>query len=114
MAMSAPSAAIFICTALPSTSSGVIRSSDASAWRWWSSGWNAKISRRHAAGCGSGAKMLSDWPLDRIAQVVLDLDGGQTLRQCSPLAPVLTPRERWEALAAVDGAIEPRHCSPRA
>lgn len=44
---------------------------------------------------------------DEIAATVLDPDGGQTLRQCSPLGPVLAPRERWAILAAVDRAERP-------
>ena len=47
-------------------------------------------------------EMLEEWPLERIARVVLDPDGGQTLRQCSPLGPALTPQERWAVLAEVD------------
>ena len=43
-------------------------------------------------------QMLDEWPLERIAAVVLDPERGQSLRQCSPLAPVLTPQERWAAL----------------
>jgi hypothetical protein len=46
--------------------------------------------------------MLTDWPIERLAAVVLDPIDGLTLRQCSPLGPVLTPRERWAALAEVD------------
>ena len=41
--------------------------------------------------------MLADGPLERIVAVVLDPEGGQTLRQCSPLGPALTARERWTA-----------------
>ena len=44
-------------------------------------------------------EMLTSWPFERLAQAVLDEEGGQTLRQCSPLGPVLNPRERWAALA---------------
>jgi hypothetical protein len=50
--------------------------------------------------------MLADWPIDRIAAVVLDPERGQTLRRCSPLGPALTPRERWTALAEVNRDIE--------
>jgi hypothetical protein len=39
--------------------------------------------------------MLREWPVERIADIVLDQERGQTLRQCSPLSPALTPRERW-------------------
>jgi hypothetical protein len=46
--------------------------------------------------------MLADWPLERIERAVLAVEAGQTLRQCSPLGPALTPRERWAALAEVD------------
>jgi hypothetical protein len=55
--------------------------------------------------------MLSSWEVDRIAGVVLDPDEGQTLRQCSPLGPALTPRERWAVLAAAD-AESNRPASP--
>lgn len=51
--------------------------------------------------------MLSDWAIDRIAEVVLDPEEGQTLRQCSPLGPILSPRERWAALAEVNQQIAP-------
>jgi hypothetical protein len=44
-------------------------------------------------------EMLLDWPVERIEAVALSGDDGQELRQCSPLGPVLTPRERWHALA---------------
>lgn len=44
-------------------------------------------------------EMLTSWPFDRLAEAVLDQKDGQTLRQCSPLGPVLSPRERWAALA---------------
>lgn len=47
-------------------------------------------------------EMLSSWSVDRIADSILDPEEGQTLRQCSPLAPVLTPRERWAVLEAVE------------
>jgi hypothetical protein len=50
-------------------------------------------------------QMLADWPIDRIAAVVLDPERGQTLRRCSPLGPALTPRERWTALAEVNRDI---------
>lgn len=46
--------------------------------------------------------MLRDWPVARIAGLVLDPSGGETLRKCSPLGPLLTPRERWAALAEVN------------
>lgn len=47
-------------------------------------------------------EMLSSWTLQQIADVVLDPESGQTLRQCSPLAPVLTPQERWAALEEIE------------
>ncbi|MGH7859206.1 MAG: hypothetical protein ACREQY_17905 [Candidatus Binatia bacterium] len=50
-------------------------------------------------------EMLSSWSLDRIAETVLDPEGGQTLRQCSPLAPALTPQERWAALEEVEQSL---------
>ena len=46
--------------------------------------------------------MLAGWSDDAIAAVVLDADEGQTLRQCSPLAPALTPQERWAVLRTVN------------
>ena len=49
--------------------------------------------------------MLTDWPIDRIAVLVLDPEGGQTLRRCSPLGPALTPTERWAALVEVNADI---------
>jgi hypothetical protein len=42
--------------------------------------------------------MLADWSIDRIEAVVLAEETGQALRQCSPLGPALTARERWAAL----------------
>ena len=42
--------------------------------------------------------MLADWPVERIAGVVLAEDAGQSLRQCSPLGPLLSPTERWRLL----------------
>ena len=50
--------------------------------------------------------MLRDEPLDHVAKVVLDEERGQVLRQCSPLAPVLTPRERWAALKEINQRLE--------
>lgn len=52
-------------------------------------------------------EMLRDWPIEEIARIVLDPDGGQTLRQCSPLGPALTPRERWAVLAEVNDQPAP-------
>jgi len=46
--------------------------------------------------------MLAGWSDDALAAVVLDADRGQTLRQCSPLAPALTPQERWAVLRDVN------------
>jgi hypothetical protein len=45
--------------------------------------------------------MLTAWPFDRMRETVLDKEEGQTLRQCSPLGPVLSARERWKALGEV-------------
>jgi len=50
-------------------------------------------------------RMLADWPVEEIARVVLDETGGQTLRQCSPLGPLLAPRERWQLLAEINRAL---------
>jgi len=47
-------------------------------------------------------EMLRDWPLERIADLVLEPEKGQVLRQCSPLGPVLTPEERWDALREIN------------
>jgi hypothetical protein len=47
-------------------------------------------------------EMLASWTTDELATVILDPEGGQTLRQCSPLAPVLTPQERWAALEEIE------------
>ena len=47
-------------------------------------------------------EMLSGWTLEQIVDVVLDPESGQTLRQCSHLAPVLTPQERWAALEEIE------------
>jgi hypothetical protein len=49
--------------------------------------------------------MLADWPAERMAEVVLDDEAGQTLRQCSPLGPVLTPQERWRLLEEANRAL---------
>jgi hypothetical protein len=54
-------------------------------------------------------RMLADWPIDRIRALVLDPERGQTLRRCSPLAPALSPQERWAALAEVSADIERAH-----
>jgi hypothetical protein len=42
--------------------------------------------------------MLLHWPDQELAALILDVERGQTLRQCSPLAPTLTPAERWRLL----------------
>jgi hypothetical protein len=47
-------------------------------------------------------EMLASWTVQQIVDVVLDPESGQTLRQCSPLAPVLTPQERWAALEEIE------------
>lgn len=44
--------------------------------------------------------------IDRLAEVVLDEERGLMLRQCSPLAPVLTPKERWAALKEINQRLE--------
>lgn len=49
-------------------------------------------------------ELLRSAPDDELARVVLDPDGGQALRQCSPLGPVFAPRERWALLAEVSRA----------
>jgi hypothetical protein len=51
--------------------------------------------------------MLADWPIDRIEAAVLAEEAGQALRQCSPLGPALTPRERWAALEELNGQPAP-------
>jgi len=48
--------------------------------------------------------MLTTWTLPAIMDLVLDEERGHVLRQCSPLAPVLTPRERWAVLKRVTSA----------
>jgi len=42
--------------------------------------------------------MLATWTDDQLMKLVLDEKQGQVLRQCSPLGPLLTSRERWEIL----------------
>jgi hypothetical protein len=49
-------------------------------------------------------EMLTDWSIERIERTVLDPDEGQTLRQCPPLGPAVTPQERWAVLADADPA----------
>ena len=56
--------------------------------------------------------MLTSWTLERVAETVLDPVRGQTLRQCSPLGPALTPAERWRALAELE--LEHADASPQA
>lgn len=54
-------------------------------------------------------EMLLRWPFSEMRSMVLDVEGGQALRQCSPLGPALTPRERWLALREADKiAASPR------
>ncbi len=50
-------------------------------------------------------EMLTSWPFERLQAVLLDEAGGQTLRQCSPLGPLLTPPERWRVLEEANRAI---------
>lgn len=47
-------------------------------------------------------EMLTSWDLGSLEREVLQPEHGQILRQCSPLAPVLTPRERWAVLREVN------------
>jgi hypothetical protein len=51
-------------------------------------------------------EMLTSWSLAAVQEQVLDEERGQVLRQCSPLAPVLTPRERWAILKTVNERLE--------
>jgi hypothetical protein len=51
-------------------------------------------------------EMLEGWSDERIAAVVLDDEGGQALRQCSPLGPALSPRERWRILEEVNRRLD--------
>ena len=53
-------------------------------------------------------EMLAHWSVDQLADVVLDEVRGQTLRQCSPLGPLLTPRERWRLLEEIGRGPTPR------
>lgn len=48
--------------------------------------------------------LLTERTIDDIAAIVLS-EEGQALRQCSPLGPLLTPQERWKALAEVNAAL---------
>jgi hypothetical protein len=50
--------------------------------------------------------MLRTWPIERIAALVLDEGAGQAMRQCSPLAPALRPRERWSLLAEINRRLD--------
>lgn len=52
------------------------------------------------------SEMLAQWTDDRICATVLDEIQGQALRQCSPLGPAISPRERWRILADVEAALE--------
>ncbi|MCC6763515.1 MAG: hypothetical protein IT293_02535 [Deltaproteobacteria bacterium] len=68
--------------------------------------WIARPDQAHARPwLDEWKRMLADWSIDRIRDVVLDPEGGQTLRRCSPLAPVLSPRERWAAFDEVNADI---------
>jgi len=46
--------------------------------------------------------MLTSWTLEAVREHILDEERGQVLRQCSPLSPVFTPRERWAVLKHVN------------
>jgi len=46
--------------------------------------------------------------LDELSAVVPDEERGQALRQCSPLGPVFTARERWKILAGVNRELSER------
>ena len=46
--------------------------------------------------------MLTKWPFERMAEFVLHPENGQAIRQCSPLGPALTPRERWSIFKQAD------------
>ncbi len=50
-------------------------------------------------------EILTEWEVERMADIVLDPEGRQTLRQCSPLGPLLTPQERWAALRDVNQTL---------
>lgn len=50
-------------------------------------------------------RLLTECSLDAAAEVVLQPDSGQLLRQCTPFAGVLSPRERWAALADVNRSL---------
>lgn len=52
-------------------------------------------------------EMLTVWPFQRMAARVLDPDSGQVLRQCSPLGPTLTPRERSAVFMEANRAPHP-------
>lgn len=49
--------------------------------------------------------LLTQWPFLQMASCVLDPEGGQVLRQCSPLGPVLSPQERWAAFKEADHEV---------
>jgi hypothetical protein len=57
---------------------------------------------------GEWREMLESWSVERMTARVLDEEGGQVLRQCSPLAPVLTPQERWGILRRVNERLAAR------
>ena len=64
--------------------------------------------RPSRAWLGQRREMLTAWPFVKMRAILLDAERGQVLRQCSPLGPVLTPQERWQALeeAGRSGTLE--------
>lgn len=42
-------------------------------------------------------ELLTTSPFEEMRALLLDTERGQALRQCSPLGPLLTPQERWQA-----------------
>lgn len=52
--------------------------------------------------------MLTSWTFDDMEERILDVERGQVLRQCSPLAPALTPQERWSILRRVNETFDQR------
>ncbi|HOY59324.1 MAG TPA: hypothetical protein PK640_14480 [Verrucomicrobiota bacterium] len=66
------------------------------------------------AGLLQWQQMLTGWPLDRVRLAVLDAEQGQALRQCSPLGPVLTPKERWRVLEEIGTTTSPLPTRPSA
>lgn len=53
--------------------------------------------------------LLTRRPIDKVAELVLNDTDGQTLRQCSPLGPALSPKERWAAFAAINSELQEAH-----